>query len=283
MENSPNQENSLLKHFLTILLLFIIIGSTGNIIFSIPIRQEKNQNDNLLVFMTYNIHFGIDSYGKYDPVKIAEVISSKHPDIVGIQEITKASAWNSYADLGTRLTLELEKRGYLYHVMDYKGAQSIHNAIFSKYPIVEEKVFYIEPVVRYQRTLIMTKINVNGTIIAVFNTHLTHIGKSTPERISQVENILSIINNLKLSIPIVLMGDFNSKPYYKEIQLILQNGFIDTWKQTNTSNSSGYTSPAINPYERIDYIFFKGLTPLSSFTIQTTASDHLPLITITTP
>ncbi len=281
--NNNNNEFPKMKSILSILLIFFVLGSTGNIIFSIPMTTTRIHEDNVLAFMTFNIHFGIDSYGKFNPTEIAKVIASKNVDIVSLQEVTRASPWNAYADLWEILRLEMLKRGYHYYYMDYQGAQSIHNAIFSKYPILETKTFFITPIVRYQRTLIMAKINVNGTIITVLNTHLTHINSesSFDKRVEQVRSLLDIVN-AQISMPIVLMGDFNSKPEYKEIQLIIQNGFIDTWAQTNPTSSQGYTSTALEPKERIDYIFFKGLTPLNSFVVSTTVSDHLPVITITT-
>jgi len=109
----------------------------------------------------------------------------------------------------------------------------------------------------------------------VITTHLTHIGESTPERISQVTQLLDYIGSLN-EINVILTGDFNAEPNYQEIQLIIPD-LTDAWDFTNP-DSLGLTSPSDNPEKRIDYIFLSSNIEINGCVIGSDlVSDHLPL------
>ena len=58
----------------------------------------------MMLFATYNIHFGVGADGKYDIPRIANAVANA--DIICLQEVTRGFPHNNYADH----TVEIGKR-----------------------------------------------------------------------------------------------------------------------------------------------------------------------------
>jgi endonuclease/exonuclease/phosphatase (EEP) superfamily protein YafD len=74
--------------------------------------------------------------------------------------------------------------------------------------------------------------------------------------------------------PVILGGDFNATPTSSTVAKL---------KEQLTLGCNGgcpLTMSSSNPYESIDHFFYKstGFNRLDYYTVQTLASDHLPLI-----
>ena len=123
----------------------------------------------------------------------------------------------------------------------------------------------------------------------VFNTHFDHIGKVARKKSSEL--ILNKIKEInKNSLPVVLMGDFNSIPDSEPIKIIEQD-MIDGLRISSknlqgpqgTFNGFDLSNPIS---KRIDYIFTKKLKikKASHKLIKTPkmewASDHHPVLAI---
>jgi len=123
--------------------------------------------------------------------------------------------------------------------------------------------------------------------IWVFNTHFDHVGEKAREK--SAELILSKINEVNTEkLPVILMGDLNSTPDSKPIQLI-KNQLSDA---LNESDKPLYgpegTYNGFQPNEivnkKIDYVFVSKLKVLSYLHIDDRLddnkliSDHLPIL-----
>jgi len=264
-----------------LITIFVIPSLIAMIMINSSNPSEPVTDDHYKV-MTYNIHFGIDTDGLYSVENIVDVVASSGADIVGFQEITRSSPLNGFGDLGTQLTLAMEKEGFKYSFIGDTGEQALRNAIFSKYEIVKAEVFNLEPVVSYQRTAVKATIDIDGNQVVFLVTHVTHIyeEETNPERVEQINELIGLTDT---TLPVIIMGDFNAIPSWPEIQTFLSAGYLDSWAEANTGGLT-LTWPANDPIQRLDYIFLTNGTsssfvPVSSNIIDTLASDHLPVIT----
>lgn len=81
----------------------------------------------------------------------------------------------------------------------------------------------------------------------------------------------------------VVAGDLNTSPGDPSTDTIIAAGFTDSWAATNAASVPGATFPASGPIRRIDYIFVKGLTPVSTsreFRNPDLVSDHLGVVAV---
>jgi endonuclease/exonuclease/phosphatase family metal-dependent hydrolase len=118
-----------------------------------------------------------------------------------------------------------------------------------------------------------TVINVKGINVNVYSTHLDYRADPTIRQmqVADMLNVMSESNNEK-----ILIGDMNAKPTAPELTPLFST-FKNTWKEVN--NEDGFTFPAKQPNRTIDYILTThGIQTESAETINTQASDHLPLI-----
>ncbi len=121
----------------------------------------------------------------------------------------------------------------------------------------------------------------------VFNTHFDHIGVEAREMSAKlILNTIEALNENNL--PVVFMGDLNSKPNSKPIEIIsekLTDGIIISKKPFYGSLET-FTGFNLNlsANKRIDYIFVKGLSVSSYAHINDRMknnnyiSDHLPIL-----
>lgn len=149
---------------------------------------------------------------------------------------------------------------------------------FSKYPILYEEFYQYPTNEKYSlietigaKGFLITKINVDGLIIYVVNTHLYagNDANSENQRINQIKYIDDIINK-KLKIkndPIFIVGDINihhpdvsHSPSYHTITNEMK--FNDT--QVNVCDNDFTSDCTYNPYvkkneprSKLDYIFYK--------------------------
>ncbi|MCY3414110.1 MAG: endonuclease/exonuclease/phosphatase family protein [Candidatus Heimdallarchaeota archaeon] len=262
-----------IKKKLYIILLLLLL---------IPIFYYTTPSDPVIddfSVMTYNIHYGTDAFGHDNMQRIVDFIEVHDPTVIGFQEVTIASPLNAYGNVYAFLIDGLGELGYLYHAISEGGQYAIRNAIFSKYPILSEKTIDLEPRLSYDRTAILTTLDIQSNQINFASVHLTHIGSSngTEERLEQVKDLLASIPDQNT----ILVGDFNSRPFSPE-QLLLRSIYNDAWLFYTTSMGTstsdlGFTSPAEDPNKRIDYIFYNDLVLDRCQVIDTTVSDHLPV------
>ena len=120
----------------------------------------------------------------------------------------------------------------------------------------------------------------------VFNTHFDHKGDQA--RVESAKLILKKINKLNTNnLPVIFMGDLNSKPTSKPIQFITQSLSDSKLSTAQFYGMESTFNGFNNVYEkdkRIDYIFHsKNIKVLKSATLSQTyeqrfLSDHFPVI-----
>jgi len=232
--------------------------------------------------MSYNIQFGgvgLDS--------IAATIRAFAPDIVALQEVdvhwaSRSNFVDQASALGEKLRMHVRfARIYrLPGANDSSPPREFGVALLSKYPIVRWSNDTLtrlstqetNPVPTRMPGLLEAHIDVRGTPVRVFNTHLDY--RADPRiREQQTAEMLSHIGDV--ASPTLVFGDMNTTPDAAELQRLFHQ-FRDAWP---ARAGPGFTYPADEPTKRIDYVLLSPHFRVRSASVPLTrASDHRPVI-----
>lgn len=244
-------------------------------------------------FVTLNIWEGgklLDS--------VVSFVKKEDPDIIVMQEVRNGKDIKFEKRFRTFGILKEELR-YPYSVFSpaFLNTTSVGkvdegNAIFSKVPIISDKVIFFDkeygefnsedskhfeliPAILQHTVVALNNIKLN-----VFNVHGAwgFDGKDNKRRLKMSEKI---INEIKDKENVILAGDFNLKPDTKTIQNIeiyLKNVFKDELTTTfnmKRKDRGGYSTSVV------DMVFVsKSIRVLRRFCPRYDISDHLPLVCI---
>jgi endonuclease/exonuclease/phosphatase family metal-dependent hydrolase len=232
--------------------------------------------------MTFNIRAGNDNLAG-----IAQAIRTSGADVVALQEVdVHWSDRSGFADEASSLSQQLHmgvRFAHIYqlaplHVGDPPREFGV--ALLSRFPI---RSFENLPVTRLSTQdttapatpapgFLSALIDVRGTEVRVFNTHLDY--RADPRvRAQQVAEMVRYIGDA--SMPTLLFGDMNAPPDAPEIQPLFHL-LRDAW---SGSTEPGFTYPADAPRKRIDYVFTSRQFRVKSVSVPATlASDHMPVV-----
>lgn len=242
--------------------------------------------------MSFNIAHGSGMDGVVDLEKTARVIMESEADIIGLQELDRFFSarssfvdqvdWLSkklgmYAAFGANLNVETEEQE--------RPIAQYGNAVLSKYPIRYMENHALTQIItplgnNEPRGLLETVIDINGTYISFFNTHLSLKDEELKVNVSELMEISG-----KSRFPRIITGDFNAPPKHQEIGRI-KRYFNDVFLKLKKGDAYTYPSPYINqdtrevfrPAARIDYIFVDDSFEVEqAAAIETAVSDHLPI------
>ena len=233
--------------------------------------------------MTYNIQAGA---GNLDGT--AGAIRAAAPDVVALQEVdVHWSARSQFADEADSLAKLLGMQARFAHIYDLPGegasspAREYGVALLSRYPIV---AFANHAITRHSTVnegaapasmpgFLEASIDVRGTRVRVFNTHLDY--RSDPAvRRQQVAETIAIIGTP--ATPTLLFGDLNAGPDAAELQPLFAR-LHDSWRSVSTD--AGLTYPAVAPVKRIDFVLTSPhFRAVGARVPDTQASDHRPVV-----
>ena len=225
--------------------------------------------------MTYNIHVGVGMDKKLDLQRIADVINSQHPDLIGLQEVDRGVKRTEGRDEIAELA-KLTSMSYAFaHNLDYQGGQ-YGVAILSRFSIAKiDHRKYENRREPERRGMIRVEVNVGGKTISFVTTHLDY--QYEDGRVFETKQLLEFLGASKA--PLIVVGDFNDEPTGEAYKLMLSR-FDDAWMRTR-AKGEGLSYPADRPGKRIDYIFTRQSDPIRArraWTVSTPASDHLPVV-----
>ncbi len=235
-----------------------------------PPSGEPHTGDSLRV-VTFNIHSSYSTQGVQDPEGIARVIEAHQPDIVALQEVSRGWLLDGSTDLAAWLANRLKMQVIFQGTADPVWG----NALLTRLPILESDSAPLPLAgTRLPRGYLWAAIDAGWPEpLLVIVTHLHHIESEHGPRLAQVPVLLEFWNERPYSI---LLGDLNSEPDYEEMQMIGDAGFVDAWAEAG--KGPGLTWPAVDPFERIDWIWHTpDLHAVEAAIQDTSVSDHLPL------
>lgn len=208
---------------------------------------------------TYNIAHargeetgGLKEIGKPSKLKgIAQLVKDNQIDIVGFTEISQGDLRVLFKNqpkfiaryLGYHYVYEQNYKRGLFGRLATQG-----NAIVSKYPIVSHKnhKLYRSDEKHEQRSCLEALIDLGkpGKIRFL----VAHLSTKSEESAKQIEELWKIVEASKE--PVVLSGDFNSRPGSARIKWL-----VERMKDSTANLNTTYRD---KPDVKIDYIFIKG-------------------------
>ncbi len=229
--------------------------------------------------LSYNIHYGQGTDGRYDLQRLANVINEAKPDLVALQEVdvgVKRSGRVHQASQLAELTGMAVRFGPTQH---YEGGL-FGNAVLTRLPILDVVIHplpYTESTsqqVTYPRGAIAVTVrSPDGNPLRFVSTHFQH--NVAEDRLAEAKAINKLFGQDD-QLPTILAGDMNAKPGTEPIQELLK-----VWTNAADEPPSA-TAPSENPTSRIDYIFCRpvGLFSVSDAAViaEPVASDHRPVL-----
>lgn len=267
--------------FVSLLMLTFLLGS--NVYAAGESAPGRAVN---VKVMTYNIQAGAGSDGKYNIQRTADAIRQSGAEIIALQEVDVH--WGARSLFENDIEILANELNMFYFFAPIYSLDPLNEgeprrefgvAVLSKYPIIKAANREIarlstqepNPVPKPAPGFLEALINVKGAKVWFYVTHLDYRADPTVRQM-QVADMLNYTKQHEYSI---LAGDLNAGPAAPELQPLFDN-FNDAWALTN--DEPGYSYPAINPVNRIDYILSTpNIVANSTEVIDTLASDHRPV------
>jgi len=225
--------------------------------------------------LTYNIHHGEGTDGRFDLDRIAGVIKGLRPDLVALQEVDnktrRASGVDQAAELGKRTGMHV----VFGKAMDYAGGE-YGEAVLSRFPFTSSKNHALPFTPgREPRAAIEVRVRPveDGPEIRFIGTHLEHADEAL--RLAQAQRLNELFAGGDPS-PTILAGDLNAVPGSPPMKALLEHF------QPADPKAPKPTFPSETPRRKIDYVL---LRPPNAWRVTTcqvpeepVASDHAPLL-----
>lgn len=239
--------------------------------------HKASASDTLRV-MTYNIHHcnppTKSKTGEIEVDAIANVINSRHPDLVALQEVDVNTKRSGSIDQAAQLAAKTGMQVYFAKAIDHDGGE-YGVAILSKLPLTGTQTIHLPETANpasEDRVVALAGITLRSGKKLIFA--CTHMDVSNAAvRDEQAGEINKIAADK--AIPFLLAGDLNCIPESASYQLLLK-------KFTPSCTGCGFTIPVNNPNRVIDHIMW---TNAPGFTVKSSSvvnepypSDHLPVI-----
>jgi endonuclease/exonuclease/phosphatase family metal-dependent hydrolase len=225
-----------------------------------------------LVVASYNIHRGVGLDRRRDLDRIAAVIGEMAPDVIGLQEVVRATG-SFHADQAGYLARRLGMELVMGVTREFENG-SYGNVVLTRLPIVGSATHDLSHGRRERRGAVRVDLASDGALVHVFN---CHFGLAFRERRRQMALLGAFIDvSAGLVGPRVLLGDFNEW-HLGPVTRGLRREFASPMRRLRR------THPALFPVFALDRIYWdlelegEELRAHRS-RLAKVASDHLPLV-----
>ncbi len=220
--------------------------------------------------VSWNLHSCVGSDGRRDVGRVADVIASLDPDVVGLIEVDTGSIRTGMLNQAEIIAGPLGH--YSIHQCKY-GEESINNRL---------------PIVRKQANAFLAAPRVHGERFHYFDTgikrliielelehvaiFLVHLSLKYRHRQSQLRHLHELVAGSEK--PVIVAGDFNTFWGEDELYLFMQASGL---KNANLERLPSY--PSQSPRKELDFILYGDGVEVLDFQIpRVFYSDHLPLV-----
>ena len=223
-----------------------------------------------MTLVSWNLHYGVNPDGGVDLEQIARSIEEENPSIVTLQEISRGWVLGGGTDMATWLAQRLDMR------MAYAPAadRQFGNVVLTNLPTTNITTIDLPYGAGPQeRSAISVDIALPGGPLRVTSAHLQN-KDHIPTRLDQIETLLTAQTDVPV---LIIAGDFNAQPGSPEINEMTDAGLVSA--QDASGDPTALTDPSINPVQRIDWVFGRGVTfTKTEVRSDALSSDHLPLV-----
>ncbi|MEQ1728981.1 MAG: endonuclease/exonuclease/phosphatase family protein [Vicinamibacterales bacterium] len=175
--------------------------------------------------LTYNIHHGEGTDGRFDLPRLAALISAASPDLVALQEVDQRTARADGVDQLAELERLTGMHGQFGKAMDFQGG-AYGVAVLTRQPVVRAVNRALpERADREPRTQLTVDVRMNpdGPLVHFTSTHLDQ-GREPEHRLEQA-SFLNDLLTTRGDMPGILAGDMNSRPDTEVMQLLAGRWF----------------------------------------------------------
>jgi len=260
-----------------------------------PSSVSPGSTGDTFTVMTFNIQHGLNNDGAYDLKWSIAAIAALHPDLVGVQELTRNHPYYNCEDQPARIAEGLRAAtgrpwSAVYHqewtttVLDCHGDGPETEGIgfFAPAPIAEDSSVPLW----VSRLGVKTTMRAR-TAVSVIVTHLASgkLPADSNDRQRQLGTLLPW--TMSQGSPRLLVCDCNFAPDAPEYQQ-LRALYRDAWADAVAAGTAkGRMDGITHKSSRIDYVFYEGTPALELVSVEnvdtraltgTEASDHRPLL-----
>jgi endonuclease/exonuclease/phosphatase family metal-dependent hydrolase len=221
--------------------------------------------------LSYNIHHGEGTDGKFDLARIARVIQSAAPDLVAVQEVDVRTRRSGGVDQAAELARLTGMHAVFGRTIDYQDGW-YGNLLLSRWPVqgFTAQAFPFTPG-REARGAIEATVKHP----AEFRFFATHLDITEKDRLLAAEWLARrIAEHHPANAPMILAGDFNAAPGTAAYKALAAHWTFDPHERP--------TSPAENPSKQIDFVVFRPehrwKVVSTSVLDEPVASDHRPIL-----
>jgi len=231
-----------------------------------------------LTLVSYNIHSGIGTDGRFDLVRVGEVLKEVNADIIALQEVGDFRGLTPREDHPDHLA-ELLGMHMAYGPNVVREGRRYGNAILSRLPIVKSKNYDLSVPNREPRGALRCDLSLGDErLLHIF---CLHLGLSVSERRRQESLLLSadILRDVVRQDPAIICGDFN---YWRggPVPGLMRKAIQDV---AHLLHQPSRTYHSRFPFIRLDRMYVDAnVRPLElkahRSALSRIASDHLPLV-----
>jgi endonuclease/exonuclease/phosphatase family metal-dependent hydrolase len=216
---------------------------------------------------TYNVHSAVGSDGRFDPDRIAQVVSELDADVIALQEVESK---NGAEDMLARLAAASGHRAIAGPTM-LRPDSSYGNALLTRCDVVDVQRVDLSVAAREPRGALDVRLACRGTGLRVLATHL---GLRPAERRQQIRALLARLEGGECVLTL-LLGDLNEWFLWGRPLRWLHRYFRQT--------PAPATFPARFPLFALDRLWVKPRGRLRRVYVHGSplarlASDHRPLV-----
>nr|WP_317987180.1 endonuclease/exonuclease/phosphatase family protein [Streptomyces kanamyceticus] len=216
---------------------------------------DKRSSGGDLVVVGHNVH-----EENRDPRGTARALAASGADVVALEELSRPAVSTYERELAPTYRYSAVREGV---------------GVWSKHPLKAVRPVDIMPWTRALRATVDTP---KGPV-ALYVAHLASVrvmptsGFTTERRNASAGKLADAVRAERLA-RVVVAGDFNGAAEDSALDPLTRQ-LRST--QRDAGAGFGFTWPASFPVVRLDQIMVKGMTPVSSWTLPATGSDHLPV------
>lgn len=219
--------------------------------------------------LTLNTHGGRGPAG-FSIDRVAQLIRAADVDVALLQEVDRDRPRSRFVDMPGALSSATDMHvayGLNVQLGPQRGVSGV--VTLSRFPIVHQSNTRLPYAAgTKQRGLLRTDLDVDGTTVSVFNTHLEP--GAHPIRLRQMTAALGRLTASRH--PVILGGDLNAAPGSATLG-IARSALRDAWLDSGRGPS--LTAPASNPRLRIDYLLYSPpLRATRTEVLPSVVSDH---------
>lgn len=261
-----------------LLAAVLATGVTGCAPRGVPHSTDTPREIRVLV---YNIHAGKDGAGRDNLEQVAALVRELRVDVALLQEVDRHTRRSGGVDQPAELARRTGHAALFSRSLHYDGGE-YGIALLTRWKVRDSLTvsLAVDPPQeraggsREPRVAQVVTLEAPLGPLRIVNTHLDPSGDDR----WRLQEISQVLKSAGAERRVLVGGDLNATPETATLDAVRSAGLRDAWQ---CGGGDGHTYPADVPRKRIDFLFMRGpVRCVSAAVVQTTASDHRPLLVI---